>query len=74
MTISIEQAQLHLADLVRKSRLGEKVVITEKGQAAVELVPVVPREKRPGFGALKGKIRIIADDDEHLADFKEYME
>lgn len=74
MTISIEQAQLKLAELIEKSSQGEKVVITTDGTAAVELVPVSRPPRRPGFGALRGKVRIISDDDDHLQDFKEYME
>ena len=74
MTVSIEQAQLKLAELIQKSAEGEPVVISQDGKAVAEIVPLQASPKRRGFGCLKGKIRIIADDDEHLRDFKEYME
>lgn len=39
MTISLEQAQLQLADLVERTRQGEEVVITKDGQAVARLLP-----------------------------------
>lgn len=76
MTVSIEQAQLQLAQLIERSRKGEKIVITDDRSHAVELRPVeLPLKQKSGFGCLKGKIRFIEDatDNSHLDDFKEYM-
>jgi prevent-host-death family protein len=75
MTISIEQAQLKLAELIEKSSQGERISITRDGQAVAQLVPVAQLpDRKPG--TLKGKIHFLAgeDDKSHLADFKEYME
>lgn len=71
--ISLEEAETKLREIV--SRLGpdEEVVITENDRPVAKLVgnphPREPRE--PGFA--KGMITIVADDDDHLKDFEEYM-
>jgi antitoxin (DNA-binding transcriptional repressor) of toxin-antitoxin stability system len=52
---------------------GEEVVITENNQPVAKLV-VSPAEKpRPVPGLCRGMLTILAEDDEHLEDFKEYM-
>lgn len=49
-------------------------------QIRAELEPAAEAASSPkpgglkGFGAMKGKIRLTADFDEPLVDFKEYME
>ncbi len=73
-TISLAEAQAQLPDLIHRLRSGEEVVITEGSQVVARLVgerrPLVPR---PGPGLCKGMMTIVADDDEHLNDFAEYM-
>ena len=74
MTVSVRQAQIELAQLIDRSAGGEEVIIsTEDGRSAARLVPasVNTGPLRPGF--LQGKIEIVADDEEHLKDFAEYM-
>jgi antitoxin (DNA-binding transcriptional repressor) of toxin-antitoxin stability system len=73
MTLSIQDAQIRLASLIHDGKPGDRIAIEENGRVVASLVV----EERPVIrksGFLKGKIRIISDDDEHLADFKEYME
>ena len=74
MTVSIHQAQLQLANLIERTSRGEEIIIArEDGQVAARLVPASApaNDFAPGF--LKGKIEIVADDDEHLDQFREYM-
>ena len=76
MTVSVRQAQLELAQLIDRSACGEEVIIsTEDGRSAARLVPtsVSTGPLRPGFLHLQGKVEIVADDEEHLKDFAEYM-
>ena len=73
MTISVEQAQSSLRDLIERTTRGEKVVITEGRQPVAELVPVPPAQAAPAFGSCRGMLTILAEDDEHLRDFAEYM-
>lgn len=73
MTISVEQAQSSLRELIERTARGEKVVITEDRQPVAELVPVSSAKPVPAFGSCRGMLTIVADDDEHLRDFAEYM-
>jgi antitoxin (DNA-binding transcriptional repressor) of toxin-antitoxin stability system len=73
MTVSIEQAQLALKELIEKSSNGESVVITQGNLPVAELRPIATGKRVPVFGSCKGMLSIVADDDEHLADFAEYL-
>jgi antitoxin (DNA-binding transcriptional repressor) of toxin-antitoxin stability system len=76
MTVTIQEAQASLPELIRKLSPGEEIMITENHQAVAKLVGSAPKLKsglRPPPGLGKGFITVIADDDEHLKDFEEYM-
>jgi antitoxin (DNA-binding transcriptional repressor) of toxin-antitoxin stability system len=73
-TVSIEEAQAHLTELIEKLRPGEEVVITRDEQPIAKLIAQSEQARRPRQpGSAKGKLIILAEDDEHLDDFKEYM-
>lgn len=75
-TVTIQEAQAKLADLIHKLTPGDEVVITENNQPVAKLVREQPKPKlgsRPPPGLGKGFITIVSDDDEHLKDFAEYM-
>ena len=71
--VTIEEAQAKLAELIDKITLGEEVIITRNQQPVAQLVPLSSAKPKPVFGSCKGMLTIVADDDEHLEDFKEYM-
>jgi prevent-host-death family protein len=72
MTVTLEEAQSHLTELVEKLAPGDEVVITRDGKPVARLTPEWPiGVPIPGRG--KGKLTIVSDDDEHLKDFAEYM-
>ncbi len=73
MNVSIEQAQLSLKELIDRSAHGESVVITEGDLPVAELHPVRSGKPVPVFGSCKGMLTIVSDDDDHLADFAEYI-
>lgn len=73
MTVSIEQAQLSLKELIEKSSHGESVVITQGDRPVAELRPVSSNKPVPVFGSCRGMLTIVSDDDQHLADFAEYL-
>ena len=74
-TVTIEEAQAHLAELVSRLAPGEEVVITANEQPVAKLMGQPTRALQPRQpGRAKGKLIILADDEEHLEDFKEYME
>jgi prevent-host-death family protein len=72
-TVTIQEAQAKLPDLIRKLLPGDELVITDNNQPVAKLVSQKPpARQRPGPGLCKGMITIVADD-EHLKDFVEYM-
>jgi len=76
-TITVEEAQAKLKELIRQLAPGDEVIITENQQMVAKLVGERPRPKspRPGPGLCKGMITYMAPDfDAPLEDMKEYME
>ena len=71
--VTIQEAQADLLGLVHKLAPGDEVVITENNQPVAKLVASFPDKPRPMPGRCKGMLTILAEDDEHLEDFKEYM-
>ena len=73
-SISLEQAQAQLPDLVAHLSPGEEWLITQHNRPVARLIAArrsKPSARNPGSAI--GKLKILAEDDEHLADFKEYM-
>ncbi len=77
-TITIDEAQARLKDLIHRLAPGEEVVITENQQPVAKLVgeqPSSAKTPRPGPGLCEGMIMYMAPDfDAPLEDMKEYME
>ena len=76
-TITIQDAQSHLAEIIHRLGPGEEVVITENEQPVARLLPpkgeALQQPRR--LGTLKGTVLYMAPDFEApLDDFKEYME
>ncbi len=73
-TISIEDAQAKLPELIGGLSKGEELAITQGDRVVARIVGERPeRWERPGPGLAKGIFSIVEDDDEHLKDFAEYM-
>ena len=73
-TITLEEAQAKLPELIRQLFKGDEVAITEGDLVVARIVgerPLVGR--RPGSGLCKRMITVVADDDEHVKDFAAYM-
>jgi antitoxin (DNA-binding transcriptional repressor) of toxin-antitoxin stability system len=77
-TITVEEAQANLKELIHQLAPGEEMVITENQQPVAKLVgesTKPPLKVRPGPGLGKGMITFIAPDfDAPLDDMKDYME
>ena len=74
-TMTIEEAQAKLSEVIDKLAPGEEVIITRNEHPVAKLVGQqrpIRKPRRPG--SAKGKLVILAEDDEHLQDFKDYME
>lgn len=73
-SITIEEAQASLKDLIHKLNPGQELIITENEQPIAKLISEPQKsQQRPGPGLCKGMITIIADDEDHLKDFEDYM-
>ena len=75
-TITLQEAQTRLSELIHRLTPGEEVIITEDDQPVARLTLVTPTKRKPRqLGTLKGTVLYMAPDfDEPLDDFKEYME
>ena len=72
-SISIQDAQLKLAELIRQLAPGEEVVITDGNEPVARLVPVTATPARRKLGTMQGSVLYMAPDfDAPLDDFEEY--
>jgi prevent-host-death family protein len=75
-SVTIQEAQAKLPDLIRHLLPGDEVVITENNQPVAKLVSETTKPTpglRPPPGLGNGCLTIIADDEEHLQDFADYI-
>jgi len=75
-TVTLEDAQTRLRELIARLQPGEEIVITSAARPVARIVgepKAAPQSHR--LGTLKGSVLYIAPDfDAPLDDFKEYME
>jgi prevent-host-death family protein len=72
-TVSIQEAQAKLSELIHRLTPGDEVVITENNQPVARLILAAVRPPRK-LGTLKGTVTYMAPDFEvPLDEFKEYM-
>ena len=73
-TVTIEEAQAKLAEIINNLAPGEELLITRDNHLVAKLVGqqgAVRKPRQPG--SAKGKLVILDDDDDYLEDFKDYM-
>jgi len=76
-TVSLQEAQAKLSELIHQLTPEEEVIITEDDQPVARLMPAAGQQQRPPRrpGTLRGTVLYMAPDfDAPLEDFKEYME
>ena len=74
VTITVDEAQAKLKELIHKLAPGEEVVITENQRPVAKLVGEQQAKRLPRqAGRCKGMITLAIEDDDHLKDFAEYM-
>jgi antitoxin (DNA-binding transcriptional repressor) of toxin-antitoxin stability system len=73
-TVTLEEAEAKLRQLVEQLAPGEEVVIMQNQQPVARLVSERPAQRKPRVpGNCRGMITLLVEDDEHLQDFEEYM-
>ncbi|MFO0812518.1 MAG: DUF2281 domain-containing protein [Gemmatales bacterium] len=73
-SVTLQEAQTHLPDLLDRLQPGEECTITQAGVPLAQIKKAEPTSWRCQAGSAKGKIRIAPDFDEPLEELKEYME
>lgn len=75
-TVTIQEAQARLADLIHRLNPGDEVVITENNHPIATLVRTEPKRQWPcQAGSARDRPHWMAPDfDAPLEEFKEYME
>lgn len=76
-TISLQEAQNHLAEIIEKLAPGEEVLITrdDKPLAALRATPPPTPRKQRQLGTLRGSVLYMAPDFDAIPDgFEEYVE
>jgi antitoxin (DNA-binding transcriptional repressor) of toxin-antitoxin stability system len=72
-TITVQDAQSHLTEIIDKLAPGEEVVLTRDNRAVARIVGESPARPHPIPGRCRGMLTIVSEDDEHLKDWAEYM-
>jgi prevent-host-death family protein len=72
-TVSIEEAQSNLPELIERLKAGDELVITRDSRPVARLIPPVTGPQERVFGSGSGKLVVVAEDDEHLGHFEDYM-
>jgi antitoxin (DNA-binding transcriptional repressor) of toxin-antitoxin stability system len=75
-TLSIQEVQSRLPDLIGHMTPGEEIILTQNDQPVARLIRTTPPERKVRqLGTLKGTVLYMAADfDAPLDDFKDYME
>jgi antitoxin (DNA-binding transcriptional repressor) of toxin-antitoxin stability system len=75
-TVTIEDAQRRLVELIAQLRPGAEIIITRDQKPVARLIGEArPEAQQRQLGTLRGTVRHMAPDfDAPLEDFKEYME
>ena len=76
-TVSIQEAEARLSELIHKLKPGDEVIITEDNRPVARLITTATKpQKQPRQpGTLRGSVLYMAPDfDAPLEDFKDYME
>ena len=72
ITISIGEASSRLSELIDQLQPGEEIWLTRGSDTVARLVKNSPQKQVRQFGLGKGRLTILADDDEHLDHFQDY--
>jgi antitoxin (DNA-binding transcriptional repressor) of toxin-antitoxin stability system len=73
-TMSVEQAEGHLAEIIDKLSPGEEIVLTRDDKPVATLRAAPPPQKLRQLGTLKGTILYIAPDFDAIPEgFEDYL-
>jgi prevent-host-death family protein len=73
-SVTLEEAQARLPQLLEQLRPGEEITIVDRGQPLARVTKTERTSWPCKAGSARGKIRMAPDFDAPLEEFKEYME
>jgi antitoxin (DNA-binding transcriptional repressor) of toxin-antitoxin stability system len=73
-SVTLEEAQSRLPQLLGQLQPGEEIIITDQGRPLAQLKKAERTSWPCRAGSARGKIRLAPDFDAPLEEFKEYME
>ena len=73
-TITIEESDVTLADILCQLKAGNEILLTQGKIAIARVVPVPqePKLRKPELGTAAGQVWMFDDFDDPLPDFEEY--
>lgn len=71
--LSLSEAKAKFSEVVERASLGEDIVITRTGRAAVRITRIEPASRSRRLGLLEGQIRLADDFDEWPGDIAHDM-
>ncbi len=72
-TVSIQDAQANLSDLIHRLSPGEEVILTDNDHPVAKLVATAPRSRPvPKLGTQRGSVLSMEHFDDPLEEFEEY--
>ncbi len=73
-SVTLEEAQARLPQLLEQLQPGEEIIITDHGQPLARVQKTGRTSWPCKAGSARGKIHLAPDFDAPLEEFKEYME
>lgn len=75
-TVTLQQAQATLPDLIRQLTPDAEIMIIDNGRPVARLLtaPATKPQRIPRLGTVQGTVLSMQHFDDPLDDFKEYME
>jgi prevent-host-death family protein len=71
---NIHVVKAHLSELIQRAMMGEEIIIAKDNKPVAKLTALKLEIHKRKVGSAKGLIKIAADFDEELDDFKDYSE
>jgi antitoxin (DNA-binding transcriptional repressor) of toxin-antitoxin stability system len=72
-TMTIEEAQARLPEVIARLAPGEELVITRDARPVAHLIGLPKERPQPVPGRGRGLLTIVSDDDDHLKDWADYL-
>ncbi len=70
-TVSLAEAQTHLQELIDRLPASGPIIILRDRVPVAQLAPLASAVGQSVPGRCRGMLPIVAEDDEHLADFRD---